>query len=63
MLNFAFYNLMYYHEKLSYHDKDIMIINTVVKSLSHTITTVQPMTTSGKTCFIAKTTHFTNPMY
>jgi len=29
---------MYYHDKLSYRDKNIMIIDTVVKSLSHTTT-------------------------
>jgi len=38
MLNFAFYHLMYYHDKLSYRDENIMIVNTVVKSLSHTTT-------------------------
>jgi len=36
MLNFAFYNLMYCHDKLSYRDKNIMIIDTVVKSLLYT---------------------------
>ena len=40
MLNFAFYRLMYYRDKLPYHDKNIMIIATVIKSLLHTTTQV-----------------------
>jgi len=48
ILNFPFYHLIYYRDKLSYHDKNIMIINTIVKSLSHTTSPPpRPLITSG----------------
>jgi len=41
MLNFAIYHLIYYHDKLLYWDKNIMVINTVVKSLLHNTSSFQ----------------------
>jgi len=39
MLNFAFFHLMYYRDKLLYCDKNLMITNIIVKSLLHTTIT------------------------
>ena len=37
-VEFYIYHLMCYHDKLSYHDKNILIIDIVVNHLSHTTT-------------------------
>jgi len=43
MINFALLHLMYYRDKLLYRDKNIMIIDTVIKSLSHNTTPIEAL--------------------